>query len=56
MAGLMIGRTPEYLGKKIGVTEIKYIMMYTLASPDRRTLFLHALRCRDAGGPGQPND
>ncbi|MCM3902012.1 MAG: potassium-transporting ATPase subunit KdpA [Pyrinomonadaceae bacterium] len=33
LAGLMVGRTPEYLGKKIRVTEIKYIMMYTLASP-----------------------
>jgi K+-transporting ATPase ATPase A chain len=33
LAGLMIGRTPEYLGKKIGTTEIKFIMLYSLASP-----------------------
>lgn len=33
LAGLMIGRTPEYLGKKIGIIEIKYIMLYTLAAP-----------------------
>jgi K+-transporting ATPase ATPase A chain len=33
LAGLMVGRTPEYLGKKIGITEIKYIMLYTLAGP-----------------------
>jgi K+-transporting ATPase ATPase A chain len=32
-AGLMIGRTPEYLGKTIGITEIKFIMLYTLAAP-----------------------
>lgn len=32
-AGLMIGRTPEYLGKTIGITEIKLIMLYTLAAP-----------------------
>jgi K+-transporting ATPase ATPase A chain len=33
LAGLMIGRTPEYLGKKIGITEIKFVMMYALAAP-----------------------
>jgi K+-transporting ATPase ATPase A chain len=33
VAGLMIGRTPEYLGKTIGITEIKLIMLYTLAAP-----------------------
>jgi K+-transporting ATPase ATPase A chain len=33
LAGLMIGRTPEYLGKQIGITQIKFIMLYALASP-----------------------
>jgi potassium-transporting ATPase potassium-binding subunit len=33
LAGLMVGRTPEYLGKKIGPTENKMIMLYTLAGP-----------------------
>jgi K+-transporting ATPase ATPase A chain len=33
MAGLMIGRSPEYLGKLIGPREIKLIMLYTLAQP-----------------------
>lgn len=33
LAGLMIGRTPEYLGKRIGTTEIKFIMLYSLTSP-----------------------
>ena len=33
LAGLMVGKTPEYLGKRIGITEIKYIMLYTLAGP-----------------------
>ncbi len=33
MAGLMIGRSPEYLGKLIGPPEIKLIMLYTLAAP-----------------------
>jgi K+-transporting ATPase ATPase A chain len=33
LGGLMIGRKPEYLGKEIGVFEIKMIMLYTLAAP-----------------------
>jgi K+-transporting ATPase ATPase A chain len=33
MAGLMIGRSPEYLGKLIGPPEIELIMLYTLATP-----------------------
>jgi K+-transporting ATPase ATPase A chain len=33
LAGLMIGRTPEFLGKVIGVPEVKLIMLYTLAAP-----------------------
>jgi len=33
LAGLMVGRTPEYLGKKIGPAENKMIMIYALAAP-----------------------
>ena len=33
LGGLMIGRKPEYLGKEIGVYEIKMIMLYMLAAP-----------------------
>ena len=33
LAGLMVGRTPEYLGKKIGPAENKMIMLYSLAAP-----------------------
>jgi K+-transporting ATPase ATPase A chain len=32
-AGLMVGRTPEYLGKKIGAREIKLASLYFLATP-----------------------
>jgi len=32
LTGLMIGRTPEYLGKRVGPTEQKLIMLYTLAA------------------------
>ncbi|GDY55924.1 potassium-transporting ATPase subunit KdpA [Streptomyces violaceusniger] len=33
IAGLMVGRTPEYLGKKIGTREIKLAACYILISP-----------------------
>ncbi|GAA0241087.1 potassium-transporting ATPase subunit KdpA [Cryptosporangium japonicum] len=33
IAGLMVGRTPEYLGKKIQSREIKLVSLYILATP-----------------------
>ena len=33
IAGLMVGRTPEYLGKKIQSREVRMVMLYVLASP-----------------------
>ena len=33
MAGLMVGRTPEYLGKKIQATEMKLVVLYIVAMP-----------------------
>ncbi len=33
IAGLMVGRTPEYLGKKIRGVEMKLVMLYVLAMP-----------------------
>ncbi|MFJ9717669.1 potassium-transporting ATPase subunit KdpA [Streptomyces sp. NPDC101213] len=33
VAGLMVGRTPEYLGKKIGTREIKLAALYILVTP-----------------------
>jgi K+-transporting ATPase ATPase A chain len=33
LSGLMVGRTPEYLGKKIGQREIVLVALYVLATP-----------------------
>jgi K+-transporting ATPase ATPase A chain len=33
IGGLMVGRTPEYLGKKIRPTEMKWASLYILATP-----------------------
>lgn len=49
LAGLMIGRKPEYMGKEIGVNEIKLIMVYTLAAPFA-VLCLTALALVTSGG------
>jgi K+-transporting ATPase ATPase A chain len=33
IAGLMVGRTPEYLGKKVQAAEMKAVVLYLLAMP-----------------------
>ncbi|MFZ2384496.1 MAG: potassium-transporting ATPase subunit KdpA [Candidatus Nanopelagicales bacterium] len=33
LAGLMVGRTPEYLGKKIGAKQMKLVSLYILITP-----------------------
>ena len=33
VAGLMVGRTPELLGKKISAQQMTYVALYTLATP-----------------------
>ena len=33
VAGLMVGRTPEFLGKKIGAKEMTFVALYTLTVP-----------------------
>ena len=39
IAGLMVGRTPEYLGKKIQATEMKLVTLYILIVPTLILLF-----------------
>ncbi|MER6086683.1 potassium-transporting ATPase subunit KdpA [Streptomyces bluensis] len=42
IAGLMVGRTPEYLGKKIGTREIKLAACYILITPALVLVFASA--------------
>ncbi|MET9912847.1 potassium-transporting ATPase subunit KdpA [Streptomyces sp. NPDC006476] len=42
IAGLMVGRTPEYLGKKIGAREIKLAACYILITPALALVFTAA--------------
>ena len=49
VAGLMVGRTPEYLGKKIGGREIKLTMIGVLVMPVGLLIVLAAALTTDAG-------
>ncbi|MBC8135203.1 MAG: potassium-transporting ATPase subunit A, partial [Fibrella sp.] len=49
LSGLMIGRTPEFVGKMIGPPEIKLVMLYTLATP-AAVLLLTAIAVVTEGG------
>ena len=47
IAGLMVGRTPEYLGKKIEAYDVKMAMLMVLIFPARHPrLLLRSLRSR----------
>jgi K+-transporting ATPase ATPase A chain len=57
-AGLMVGRTPEYLGKKIEAREMKLVVLATLVAPVATLGFAAAaallpigLAGREASGP-----
>ena len=45
IAGLMVGRTPEYLGKKIQAAEMKLVVLYILAVPLAVLGFTGSPRC-----------
>jgi Potassium-transporting ATPase A subunit len=49
LAGLMVGRTPEYLEKKIGPAENKMIMLYALAAHASRPATHRDCREHQAG-------
>jgi K+-transporting ATPase ATPase A chain len=40
IAGLMVGRTPEYLGKKIQAAEVKLVALYILVMPATVLVFI----------------
>ena len=52
IAGLMVGRTPEYLGKKVEAFEIKMAMLTALVL-GASILGFTALAQRPAGGHGR---
>ena len=58
VAGLMVGRTPELLGKKISARQMTYVALYTLTTPAARAGRHRASRSRAArhadamGNPG----
>jgi K+-transporting ATPase ATPase A chain len=58
IAGLMVGRTPEYLGKKVETREVKLAMLYVLVFPlvvlsfaAWSSVFSYGLSSRSDAGP-----
>jgi len=52
VGGLMVGRTPEYLGKQISVTEMKLVALYTVVAPTIILLLTAVAVVADAGKAG----
>ncbi|MDJ0463213.1 potassium-transporting ATPase subunit KdpA [Streptomyces sp. H27-C3] len=55
IAGLMVGRTPEYLGKKIGTRQIKFAACYILITPALVLCFTAAAMALDTPGNSMTN-
>jgi K+-transporting ATPase ATPase A chain len=56
IAGLMVGRTPEYLGKKIQAPEMKLVVLYILVMPAMVVVFAGAAVLLDTALAGRLND
>ncbi len=56
IAGLMVGRTPEFLGKKIQAPEIKLVVLYILAMPAAVVIFAGAAVLLQTALAGRFND
>ena len=52
IGGLMVGRSPEHLGRRLGPPEMKIIAAYTLLGP-ATVLVLTALAVATPGGSGR---
>jgi potassium-transporting ATPase potassium-binding subunit len=55
IAGLMVGRTPEYLGKKLGSREVRMAMLYVLAFPAVVLVMTAAASVLEPGLAGRNN-
>ncbi|MFM9693384.1 potassium-transporting ATPase subunit KdpA [Streptomyces europaeiscabiei] len=55
IAGLMVGRTPEYLGRKIGTREIKLAACYILVTPALVLVFTAAAMALPTPGHSMTN-
>ena len=53
LSGLMVGRTPEWLGKKIGQREMVFVALYVLATPAVVLVGTALAISTDAGLAGQ---
>jgi K+-transporting ATPase ATPase A chain len=56
IAGLMVGRTPEFLGKKIQAAEMKLVVLYIIAMPVASLIFAAASVLLSSALAGRLND
>jgi K+-transporting ATPase ATPase A chain len=56
IAGLMVGRTPEFLGKKIQAAEMKLVVLYILAMPAAVLIFAAPSVLLDTALAGRLNE
>ncbi|MGW4026892.1 potassium-transporting ATPase subunit KdpA [Streptomyces sp. NPDC005009] len=56
IAGLLVGRTPEYLGRKIGTREIKFAACYILVTPALVLAFTAAAMALPTPGDSMTNN
>jgi K+-transporting ATPase ATPase A chain len=56
IAGLMVGRTPEFLGKKIQAAEMKLVVLYIIAMPLAALVFAAASVLLNTALAGRLND
>jgi potassium-transporting ATPase potassium-binding subunit len=56
VAGLMVGRTPEYLGKKLGRREMTLVSLYVLATPAVVLIGTAVAMATDAGRSSMLNE
>jgi K+-transporting ATPase ATPase A chain len=56
IAGLMVGRTPEYLGKRIQAVEMKLVVLYIMAMPTALLGFAGASVLLDSALDSRAND
>jgi len=55
VGGLMVGRTPEYLRKRLGFVEMRYVVCYALVAPTLILVFSAAAVALPAGRAGMGN-
>ncbi len=55
LGGLMVGRTPQYLGKRIGAQEVRLVALYALVAPTLTLIFAGVVTALNQGRSSMGN-